>query len=426
MNPKQIRPYRTTVAGIEPTVFDAGGLPMLASAGSKDSLASVVMIQQDSDKYPLNSGVVSATNHGLTIGGVYYLSQDTPGMLIDSMPLTGYVQKILTVLSDELLQIDLELISALDLDRQPPEDTLMATSVMTHNAVSATISEFDAEQSTHDNVPAGAASGVHFYNIHTTKLVVDNTVTGDPVNLEAGANVSFNATDQLWEKNVAGNTWNASVRSTGVIFDPSTENCMLSWPVEASSTGTVREMAGFDNQPDANDSYTSGEYFIYQVNATTVYIYEKGSNRHTKARSVVPGDRYGISVVDGVVTYLHIRDEVVTELYTSAVLATEPMYFKAALNRGNTSSGWSKIGDVRINKTANVAPTSAYVHGNALSELSDEHKKALIGVGYQPLPNTKYSRLQVERMSVPSMDANRQYEVTHAFAVMNTQTTVNV
>jgi len=255
----------------------------------------------------------------------------------------------------------------------------------------------DAAQSTYEGEPKGLTQGAHYWAFATSKNLLDIAAASSPITLEAGNNVIVSGVDAT--KSNSGNSWNSSFRSQQS-KDPSTENFAVSWLVE-SVTGTVREMGGLDDNPDQNSSYSSIEYAIYQVNGN-IYsrVYEGG------AAIVIPGyqnialqvgDRLGISVELGIVSYFHMRGDTVTIFYTSTKKANSPLFFKGALNRGAGSSGHSVMGDVTWHEGQMQVPALAQVSGFAGQGLSDQDLAALKGIGLDVQGGSTYAQISALR-----------------------------
>ena len=266
-------------------------------------------------------------------------------------------------------------------------------------SVDGDIHRLDARESVYNDQVVGAVDGRHYWVLQRKSNTVDLFGTTQPINIVAGSNVDVNGVEV--EKNVTGNSWNASFYS-GQAFDPTVEDFAISWLVE-DVTGTIREMGGLDNNPSQNNSYTSMEFAIYQVNNYFYSrVYESG------AAIVIPnyttfylqiGDRLGIKCVNQVVKYFVIRDGVEIVIYTSTKKATEPLYFKGAFNRGSSSSGHSNIGSVEWHVGKTTTNNTAVISGNSTDTLEYRHlaEGDKIGVGFNP--TSKYSDLTYTPLS---------------------------
>lgn len=255
------------------------------------------------------------------------------------------------------------------------------------------IHRLDARESIYNDQVVGAVDGRHYWVLQRKSNTVDLFGTTQPITITAGAKVDVNGLDV--EKNVTGNSWNASFYS-GQAFDPTVEDFAVSWLVE-NTTGTIREMGGLDNNPSQNNSYNSMEFAIYQVNNYFYSrVYESG------AAIVIPnyttfylqvGDRLGIKCVNQVVSYFVLRAGVETIIYTSAKKATDPLYFKGAFNRGNSSSGHSSIGSVEWHTGKTLINNTAVISGNSTDTLAFRHLPEGGKVGIEFNPTCKYSDL---------------------------------
>lgn len=266
-------------------------------------------------------------------------------------------------------------------------------------SVNGDIRRLDARESVYNDQAVGAVDGRHYWVLQRKSNTVDLFGTTQPISIVAGAKVDVNGVEV--EKNVTGNSWNASFYS-GQAFDPTAEDFAISWLVE-DVTGTIREMGGLDNNPSQNNSYSSMEFAIYQVNNYFYSrVYESG------AAIVMPnyttfylqiGDRLGIKCINQVVKYFVIRDGVETVIYTSAKKATEPLYFKGAFNRGNASSGHSNIGAVEWHVGKTTTNNTAVVSGNSTDTLEPRHLIEGDKIGVDFNPTSKYSDLTYTPLS---------------------------
>ena len=290
----------------------------------------------------------------------------------------------------------------------------------------------DAQASLYDNSAQGGAKGRHSLGVTTTKSTLAPFALSEAKPLTAGANITYDDTEDMMTKANAGNNWDSWFQSADAIVTPGVD-CIVSWPVEGDfdgdgdtgAQGTVREMGGLDDNPSVNSSYSSGEFMMYQVNATTIYVYEKGSNKGAFPQRVVVGDRLGIMVVDNVVTYIHIRNDVTTVLYTSLKKVEVPMYFKGAINRGVGSSGHGSMGDVQAHSTMESSMLSVYIHGAAAEAIKQEDVNRLSEVGLRVSTGSTYSYLMVEKGSTYRYPTGA-YRFIHDYSVRDSQTIVEI
>lgn len=311
------------------------------------------------------------------------------------------------------------------------EDNKMATSVYAQTNPTPSSIMFDGSQSTHDGDTSGGAVGRHGLSISVLKQFLDPADIGTVEPLTAGANVTYDAGADMMTKSATGNLWNSWFQSTNVLIDPSTEQGMVSWLVEGDfdndgdtgTQGTIREMGGLDDNPGANASYTSPEYSIYQVNATTVYVYERGSNKGAFSRPMVVGDRLAIKVIKGVVTYWHIRGNVETFIYQSVTEASAPLYFKGTLNRGTGQSGHASMGDIRTHKSMIPSMVSTHVTGAATEIIRDQDVDSLADIGLTVSAGSVYSKLIAEKITSLEFLNGRDYTTTHWYAVATNTST---
>lgn len=306
----------------------------------------------------------------------------------------------------------------------------VATSVCTVNYPTANSIQLNARESVYDGDTVGGQFGRHHYSISTLRNYL-NTATGlsESVELVAGANVIVDG-DNNYLKSIAGNTWNSWFASAEIIVDPILEDCAVSWAIEADTDidgqggtdGSIREMGGLDDNPAQNASYTSGEYMLYQVNATTVYVYEKGLNKGSFSLAMIEGDRLGVRVESGVVSYIHFRGSLETIIYTSSVPAVSPLYFKGTLNRGIGSSGRSVIGDVREHFAISAKLKTVHISGAATELVSSEDIDKLAKLGLTVAEGSTYSLITAEKPTSDRFAESPQYDITHGYSVTDTQT----
>lgn len=312
------------------------------------------------------------------------------------------------------------------------EEDPVTTSVLTYSKPSATSMQFDGRASTYNNTEVGALQGTHTYLFNTLRNYLDPNAVGVPVPLTAGANVTFDGVD-TFTKSIAGNSWNSWFQSTDAIVNPVAEDIKITWLIEDDfdndgddgTTGTIREMAGLDDNPSANASYSSIDYAIYQVNATTVYIYERGSNKGSFARPMNVNDRLGIKVESGVVTYIHVSAAgYETEIFTSEKRATNVLFFKGAINRGVGQSGHGSIGGVLKHSDTIQIPVTAKIVGTAQAVIHPTDIERLTEVGLEVVPSSVYSLVSANQVVSDRFPAGTTYDVTHGFSMTLSQTTI--
>lgn len=280
------------------------------------------------------------------------------------------------------------------------------------------IINIDSRGSMYNGIEVGGTSGFHKYIFQGFKNTVDILASSSPLTLNIGARAASVLTSPgSFEKDGTGNSWNSYIYSTES-FNPSELDFAFSWLVE-SVTGTIREMGGMDNNPNQNQSYTSLESAIYQVNNYFYSrVYESG------AAKVIPnystfylqvGDRLGLGSIDGIVFYFVIRNEIIIEIYKSDVKLTEPMFFKAALNRGDGSSGESLIGDVKVHLSTKKTGFGVSIEGNSSDEITPLHIQTLLDeAGVNVLPGSTYGNLNITRQPFEKYE-NLSIDVTHTF-----------
>lgn len=261
------------------------------------------------------------------------------------------------------------------------------------STVEAGIYHLDARKSKYNDIEIGGVDGRHYWLLQRMSNTVDLLGVKQNINIIPGLNVTVNGLDV--EKSNTGNSWNASFYS-GQSFNPMIENFAVSWLIE-TVTGTVREMGGLDGDPAQNNSYTSMEYAVYQVNNYfNTSVYESGAAVAIPSSSrfiLQVGDRIGLKCVNNNISYFVLRNGVETIIYTSLKKATSLLYFKGAFNRGSTSSGHSSIGSVVWHTSKKVVNTLIELSGNSADTLSAEHVELGNKIGINLDANSKYSDL---------------------------------
>mgnify|MGYP000630961562 CR=1 FL=1 len=260
------------------------------------------------------------------------------------------------------------------------------------------ITTIDSRTSKYNGLEVGGSNGKHKYTFTGLKNTVDVLGTATDANLVAGLNTDL--VNGVASKNIAGNTWNSSVYSQES-FDPNVLDFAVTVEIE-SITGTIKEMFGLDDNPTQNNSYSSIEYAVYQVNSYFYsYIYEKGQSKKIDGYTTFyfqVGDYVGVKCVNGIVSYFVLRSGVETIITTSKVVATTPLYFKAAFNRGNTSSGASVLGGVKFYTAQRQDTFSINIEGNATDLISETDKETLKdNAGVEMLTGSTYSKLDFNR-----------------------------
>lgn len=264
------------------------------------------------------------------------------------------------------------------------------------------ITTIDAKASKYSGLETGDVMGKHLYVFSGLKNTLDILAPTTLATIQAGANVVL-VSPGTYEKDIAGNTWNASIYSTES-FNPLTEDFAVSWKVE-SVDGTIREMGGFDDNPTQNNSYNSIEYAIYQVNNYFYsYVYEKGASKKIPNYTTFyhqVNDRQGVACIDQIIYYFVIRNGILTIIHKSTTKATNPLFFKAAFNRGDGSSGESTLGDVQFHTATKTDSFNVKVDGLAGEVVTEEHRKILAeNCGISLLTGATYSNLEHTRLDI--------------------------
>lgn len=304
----------------------------------------------------------------------------------------------------------------------------MNTSVLNLSQPTPTSIQVDATLSEWNGDAVGGTLGSHYYSIEVLKSTLDITAGDTPVPTTAGLNVDFDGT--YYKKNISGNAWNSWFKSTNPIIDPATENAAVTWEVEGDhdsdgadgDDGTIREMGGLDNNPDQNQSYSSIDFALYQVNGNLIYIYESGAYKNSYTVPMDPGDRLGVKVEQGVVSYFHLRGTTETVVHVSDTVATDPLYFKGTLNRGNASSGASVMGDVRKHNTLIPTVVTETITGGAASAISSVDQEKLVNLGLTILPGSTYGQWTADKLTSSIFPSGTVYEIIHSYFVMSNQT----
>lgn len=279
--------------------------------------------------------------------------------------------------------------------------------------------KIDTRDSEYGGSAQGATAGKHEYTFTANRNVLDVSGQTSPITIVAGGKVTVNGVEV--EKSATGAVWDASFYSQQA-FDPNVQDFAVSWLIE-STTGTIREMGGLDNDPTVSDSFQSIEFAAFQVNNYFYSrIYESG------AAIVIPnyatfyfqvGDRCGVKCIDGKVTYFVLRGNVEHEIYTSTKTASAPLYFKAALNRGSDQSGHSKVGSVEWHSETIINSKTIKISGGAEDVVSDAHIKELASLGMIVQDGSIYSDIRYTRNEASKFTDNGTpfpIDITHAYS----------
>ena len=279
------------------------------------------------------------------------------------------------------------------------------------------LARLDARASSHNGVETGGAQGRHAWLFSTEYDSVDVLGERSAIDIVANANVTVN--DVEVEKSNTGNSWNSSFYSAQS-FNPIIEDFAVSWLVE-DVTGTIREMGGLDDKPDQNNSYTSIDYAVYQVNNYFYSrVYEKG------IQAAIPnysnfyfqvGDRIGIKCVNRIISYFVIRNGAEIIIYTSKEKASVPLFFKAAFNRGAGSSGHSNIGNVEWHTAKVHSSYTVKIEGYANEVVSNEDIERLRNVGIDINIGATYCDLQWSKLSIEKFGGPNPFplDYTHSY-----------
>lgn len=319
-----------------------------------------------------------------------------------------------------------------NLSKPATEEEKLSKSIFTVTQPTSTSLLLDGQASEFDGVPKGGTLGRHTLGITTTRAFLTDYTSSTGVPLTAGANVTFDSAADMFTKSNSGNSWNAWFQSTDHVILAGQDG-IVSWPIEpdfdndgdTGAQGTVREMGGLDDNPSANASYSSGEFMLYQVNATTVYVYENGSNKGSFPQPMNVGDRLGIKIVDGEVFYIHIRGTTETVITKSTKTTNQDLYFKGALNRGVGSSGHASMGDVQLHSELENRLVTAYIHGAANEFITSDDVVRLLNVGLNVNTGSTYSLVSVEKI-VSTKYPLGTYRILHDYSVTDSQSIVEV
>lgn len=278
------------------------------------------------------------------------------------------------------------------------------------------INTIDATQSTLHWAAAGASQGLHLYSITSMTNDVDLSAPTVDATLIAWDNVTIVGEDV--EKSIATNWFNASFYSWES-YNPNEQNFAVSYAVE-SVTGTIREFWGIDDNPSANESYTSMEYAVYQIN-NYIRIYESNVGQTIPEGNFIVAvwDRIGFKVQRGIVTVFVLRGWAVVLEHVCAKKATSPMFFKWALNRWDGQSGDSLMGDVNRHTGTQASTLTAQVFWNAAAALSPDDVERLENIGMDVQAWSTYSLINYIRKDTPMYDdwgAPYDLDIIHSYS----------
>jgi hypothetical protein len=284
----------------------------------------------------------------------------------------------------------------------------------------------DSRTSTNDGIEAGGTAGVHEYTFVSNYNKADIFAGETPLTLVDNGNSALD--NGVWKKSIAGNSWNAGVNSTES-FDASGVFA-ITWEVEVS-TGTVRQMGGISTNPNAGNSYTKSSHAIYQVNNYFYgYVYENGSskkvvNQDMANRTVVPGDRFGISISGGSVSYFIMKGSVIYPMWESSTLATTTTaHFAMAFNRGVGSSGHSTIEKAWVHNASTIATRSVSIEGVANNIITPTDIATLKEVGMVIQAGSTYGDIYYIRDASSAYDnlgVPFDIDMTHNYTVTSNQ-----
>ena len=294
--------------------------------------------------------------------------------------------------------------------------------------------KIDAGKSMLDDIELGSSDGTHSYMIESTRYYLDVTAGGDVVVTQAGANVDYDAATNMWSKNIAGNGWNSYFYSADTVIDADTQDAAVTVPIEidhdsdgaTGAQGTVREMFGLASNPTANASYNKIDFAVYQVNATTVYAFQNGTNKGNFSQPMIVGDRLGIRIDSGVASVIHVRGATETPIYVfKDAMATGKYYAKGAFNRGVGSSGVSVMGDVQLHTTTVAKPMLTHIQGDAGSLVTDDDKAKLLELGLSVNSQSVYNNIIADVMVGSAFPSGTTHQFTHSYFKRSTQSSAS-
>lgn len=105
-----IRPSEITTTSLTPQVFKSGS-HTAAQANAVGNVADILLL---SDGSRIESGKVTWTGHGLTVGSYYFASQTTPGAYTSVAPTSGLSQRLFYVEDADTIHVDVEPAVSLD------------------------------------------------------------------------------------------------------------------------------------------------------------------------------------------------------------------------------------------------------------------------------------------------------------------------
>lgn len=296
------------------------------------------------------------------------------------------------------------------------------------NTPAAPVAALDARQSHVDGNAVGGSLGVHTWLITGVQSTVSMAGSSTPLTLAStDTNTTISGSDAF--KSVAGNSWNSVAYSTES-FDPADEDFMLLCRVE-SVTGTIREKVGATSDPTANSSYNTQDYAVYQVNGTTYSrVYENGAAvTHSGQLSLAVGDLIGVRAVGGAVDYVKVSGGTVTSFHTSANAPAGLLHFRASFNRGNTSSGASRIEAAQVIRGGATSSKTIRLTGSAGEVMSGEDVDKLRTIGLNVQPGATYSYIPYIRDTSSRFQAGGSptpLDVSHGYGGVFDQSTLMV
>ena len=294
----------------------------------------------------------------------------------------------------------------------------------TRSILTGGVTELNASQSVLQGTTAGGVNGLHTWRLSRSFETVSPAGTSTPLTLVAVDPATVNVSGDDAEKSVSGNTWNAAAYSQEA-FDPSEIDFMLLAQVEAT-TGTIREMVGGTSDPAANSSFNSQDYALYQINnGAGDQIYENGrftpsGNPRTPLNI---GDLIGIRAKRGVVDYVIVRGGAVVSLFTSQNAAELPLHFRAALNRGDGSSGESRIENAQVFIGGATETETVQFSGRAGALVSDADAASLARIGLTLQAGSTYDHLRYIKQDTGRY-TGQVVDVFHGYGAISDQSSL--
>jgi hypothetical protein len=278
-----------------------------------------------------------------------------------------------------------------DLDMDEPISTISS---------SGTTTNIDSRASTSAGIVSGGTIGEHKYIFTQEVLKPDVISTGTLANITLGANSVL--TNGVYSKSDATDTWNGSIGGTDPLI--SKEGFAVSCDI-INLTGTIRQMFGIDDNPTANDSYSSIDHAFYQVNSSFYSsVYETGTNTSTGSGNVALtlSSRVGVEVLNGDIRYF-IHDTIndtINYVYTSRRALKDTYFIKSAFSRGTSAAGTSTISGIRIHDL--VSTTQSFtISGKSTDLISEEDKASLLThMGLIVTSTSVYSNMFFTRVDI--------------------------